>query len=55
MRKKPQPSPEGLALIMSLAAQQFPSTCPVCHQVVKDIKLRGSQLYRLPCGHRVNI
>lgn len=55
MQKKPQISAEGLALVLSLAAQRFPLTCPVCHQEVKDIQPRGPRLVRLPCGHRINV
>lgn len=53
MRKKPQLSPEGLALILSLAAQRFSLVCPVCHQPVTDIQPRGRAFVRVPCGHPV--
>lgn len=53
MRKKPQLSPEGLALVLSLAAQRFSPVCPVCHQAVTDIQPRGSGFVRVPCGHQV--
>ena len=53
MRKKTPISSEGLAMLLSLAAQQFPLVCPVCHQAVQDIRLRGFWFVRVPCGHRV--
>lgn len=50
MRKKPQLSPEGLALVFVLAAQRLPL---VCHQAVTDIQPHGSWFMQMPCGHRV--
>lgn len=55
LQKKPQISAKGLALVMVLAAKRFPLVCPGCLQPVKDIKLRGLELVRLPCGHQVNV
>lgn len=36
MRKKTPISSEGLALLLSRAAQQFSLVCPVCRQAVQD-------------------
>ena len=55
MRKKPPISPDGLALILSLAAQRFPLVCPICHRAVQDIQRHGSWLTRLPCGHQLTL
>lgn len=51
MRKKPQLCPEGLALILSLAAHRFALVCPVCQQAVTNIQPRGRGFVWVPCGH----
>ena len=53
MRKKPQLSPEGLALVLVLATQRLSLVCPACHQAVADIQPHGAWFMRVPGGHRV--